>query len=199
MTRPRYHKKYFWEVGKMLMWNRLKYVLSSQFDIYESISKLVRGRVADVGFGTGFGTHLFLVNSKEVFAYEIDSMAVQFAQRVFPMPTIQFKHGDIVKGIDDGPFDFVTMIDVLEHIEDDKTALLNIKKMMKKNASFILSTPNLLSRYRKSEDHIREYGPKDLERILKQTFVNVSLLNYKLELAMSKYENPMLAICRNEA
>jgi hypothetical protein len=70
--------------------------------------------------------------------------------------------------------------------------------MMKKNASFIMSTPNLLSRYRKSEDHIREYGPKDLERILKQTFVNVSLLNYKLELAMSKYENPMLAICRNE-
>jgi 2-polyprenyl-3-methyl-5-hydroxy-6-metoxy-1,4-benzoquinol methylase len=181
------------------MWNRLKYVLSSQFDIYESISKLVRGRVADVGFGTGFGTHLFLINSKEVFAYEIDPQAVQFAQRVFPMPTIQFKYGDIVKGIDDGPFDFVTMIDVLEHIEDDKTALLNVKKMMKKNASFIMSTPNLLSRYRKSEDHIREYGPKDLERILKQTFVNVSLLNYKLELAMSKYENPMLAICRNEA
>ncbi len=182
----------------MLMWNRLKYVLSPQFDIYETISRVVRGTVADIGFGTGFGTHLFVVNAKEVFAYETDKEAVRFAERVFPIPQLRFKCGDIVQGIDDGPFDFVVMIDVLEHIENDKQALLNAKKILKKEGSFIVSTPNRLSRYRKSEDHFREYGPKDFERILKQVFVSVSLRNYLLEPTTLKYENPILAVCRNE-
>ena len=61
-----------------LLWNRFKYVLSPQFDIYETVAKQVRGKVADVGFGTGFGTHLLINNADEVHGFEVDEGAIQF-------------------------------------------------------------------------------------------------------------------------
>ena len=181
-----------------LIWNRFKYVLSPQFDIYTEVAKIVRDKVADIGFGTGFGTHLFSVKAKEVYGYDVDEDAVKFARTVFPFKNLYFEHGDITKGIKGVSFDYIIAIDVLEHINHDMVALQNIKKIMSSGGTFILSTPNRLSRYRKSENHCREYAPKELEGKLKRVFVNVSLRNYRLEPLASQYENPILAVCRNE-
>jgi 2-polyprenyl-3-methyl-5-hydroxy-6-metoxy-1,4-benzoquinol methylase len=182
----------------MELWNRLRYVLSPQFDIYEQVSKVVRGNVADIGFGTGFGTHLLTTNAHYVTAYEVDDCGIGFAEKVFPIPKLQFKHGDISKGIDAGPFDFIVMIDVIEHLKQDKQVLLNVKRMLHKNGTFIISTPNRLSRYRKADSHVKEYAPKEFEGLLKTAFVNVSLRTYKMEPLVSQYENPLVAVCRNE-
>jgi 2-polyprenyl-3-methyl-5-hydroxy-6-metoxy-1,4-benzoquinol methylase len=182
----------------MELWNRLRYVLSPQFDLYEQVSKVVRGNIADIGFGTGFGAHLLVINGRSVTGYERDEEAIRFAEKVFPIPKLQFKYGDIQKGISDGPYDFILMIDVIEHIKHDKLALLNAKKMLGKGGSLILSTPNRLSRYRKAETHVREYAPKEFEALLKMVFVNISLRTYKLEPLVSDHTNPMVAVCRNE-
>jgi len=182
----------------MLVWNRLRYVLSPQFDIYEQLAKIVRGRVADIGFGSGFGAHLYVTNAKEIVGYETDECAIRFARRAFNIPKMSFGYGDIQKGIDDAGFAFVTMIDVIEHLAHDKQSLLNIKKMLAPGGTFICSTPNRLSRYRKSEDHAREYAPKEFEAVLKMAFANVSIRDYKMEPLASQYENPLVAFCRNE-
>lgn len=182
-----------------MLWNRLRYVLSPQFDIYEQIARIVRGRVADIGSGTGFGTHLFSVNAKEVCGYDISDPALNFSQRVFPLSKVCFRYGNIEKGINDTPYDFITMIDVIEHLKDQKHALHNVKELMAVNGTFICSTPNRLSRYRKSENHVKEFAPKEFETLLKTVFVNVSLRDYKLTPIVSSYENPMIAFCRNEA
>jgi len=181
----------------VILWNRFKYVLSPQFDIYTEVAKVVRGRVADVGFGTGFGTHLLTVQAKEVVGFDVDAGAINFAEKVFPLPKLRFTHGDISKGIDARNFDYVTMIDVIEHLKYDKRVLEHSKKMMAKNGTLILSTPNRLSRYRKSANHVREYAPKELESLCRKVFVNVSLRDHKLEPLASQYQNPLVAVCRN--
>lgn len=181
-----------------LLWNRFKYVLSPQFDIYSTISNVVRDKVADIGFGTGFGTHLFNVKAKEVYGYEVDDDAINFAQKVFPFKNLCFEYGDITSGISGASFDYVVMIDVLEHIKQEMAALRNVKVMLKDGGTFIMSTPNRLSRYRKAETHYREYAPKELEGKLKRIFINVSLRNYRLEPLVHQYENPIIAICRND-
>ena len=180
-----------------VMFNRLKYVLSPQFDIYEQVAQIVRGKVADVGFGTGFGAHLLTDNAQAVHGFEIDDQCIRFAERVFPFKKINFHYGDITKGID-SEFNFIIMIDVLEHIKYHQKAIDNVKKMLAKGGTFIMSTPNRLSRYRKAETHYREYAPKELEGILKRVFISVELRNYRLEPLVSQYENPILAVCRNE-
>ena len=180
-----------------LIWNRFKYVLSPQFDIYDVVKKVVRNKVADIGFGTGFGTHLLNVNAKEVYGFEIDENAIQFAKAVFPFKNLHYEYGDVAKGIP-GQFNYIVMIDVIEHLKDEKVALDNVKAMMAKDGTLILSTPNRLSRYRKGESHVREYAPKELEGILKRHFVSVRICNYRLEPLASNYENPLLAVCRND-
>lgn len=180
-----------------LIWNRFKYVLSPQFDIYNVLKDVVRSKVADVGFGTGFGTQLLSVNAKEVHGFEIDENAIQFAKSAFPHKSLHFEYGDLVKGID-GQFNYIIMIDVIEHIKEERIALDNVKKMMAKDGTLIISTPNRLSRYRKGESHVREYAPKELEGILKRHFVSVSIRNYRLEPLASQYENPLIAVCRND-
>ena len=182
----------------MILWNRFKYVLSPQFDIYTEVAKVIRGRVADVGFGTGFGTHLFSVNAKEVIGFEVDEGSINFAEKIFPLPKLRFAYGNIARGIDSNGFDFVTMIDVIEHLKYDKRVLQNAKKMLNKNGTLILSTPNRLSRYRKSANHVREYAPKELEHLCRKVFVSVSLRDHQLEPLASQYQNPLVAVCRTD-
>jgi len=177
------------------LWNRFQYLLSPQLDIYEQVSKVVRGKVADIGCGPGFGTMMLAQKADEVRGYDVDKQAVQFAQRVFGNHHVIFKEGDITRSTVRNYFDFVVMVDVIEHIEDTKTVLDNCRQMLKNNGVFICSTPNRLSRYRKASDHVCEYSPGEFKKMLKQSFVTVHLRDYKLEEARSRYNNPMLAVC----
>lgn len=176
-----------------VIWNRLKYVLSPQFDIYTKVAPLVYDKVADIGSGTGFGTHLLTAQATAVHGFEIDREALAFARQAFPLNGLQFEYGDITQGIE-GSYDFAIMIDVIEHIEDDLKALLNVKQLISPEGVLILSTPNTLSRYRKADTHIREYSPQTLEELLQQVFDSVKLLNYSFE-KCTEFDNPMIAIC----
>ena len=182
------------------IWNRLQYMLSPQFDIYETISSVVYGRVADVGSGTGFGTHLLARHASSVTGYEIDQTAKSFADRAFSNGNIRFVEADITDFPDQyiNKYDFVTMVDVIEHIRYDGLAVGGCKKILKSGGKLYCSTPNRLSRYRKSDHHVREYSPQELLELLTRAFRRVDLVDYQLEPIKSDYENPILAICSKE-
>jgi len=72
-----------------------------------------------------------------------------------------------------------------------------VQKMLTENGILICSTPNRLSRYRKSEDHVREYSPDELKELLGRVFKQVVIADYKLGETTALYENPIVAICSN--
>ena len=184
------------------IWNRLQYVLSPQFDIYEQVAKHVKGKVIDIGCGTGFGTHLFTRTAQEVHGVEVDENALKFARRVFANGNLLFHENDITKmsipRVGEGRYDYVTMIDVIEHIREDEKAIKNSKLLLKPTGTFICSTPNTLCRYRKSENHIREYSPTEFYGLLGKAFRNVSICDYRLHYSQSDYINPMVAVCKDQ-
>jgi trans-aconitate methyltransferase len=77
------------------LWSRLRYVLSPQFDIYEQVASKVYGYVADIGCGTGFGTHLLTRSAVQVHGFECDENALRFAERSFENGKVKFHAGDI--------------------------------------------------------------------------------------------------------
>jgi len=180
-------------------WNRLRYVLSPQFDIYVEASRRVRGKVADVGSGTGFGAHILTRNAKRVDGYEFDTDARDFAQTCFANGHITFFPGDITNPMFltllPRKYNWVTMIDVIEHIQDDNAAVANVAGMLELGGAFICSTPNKLSRYRKSENHVREYSQDELKSLLKRCFKRVVICDYRLRISESEYDNPIVAVC----
>jgi len=182
-----------------ILWNRLRYLLSPQFDIYEQVAKHVHGKIADIGCGTGFGTHLLTNDSNAIYAYELDNEALKFAKRAFPLDGVTYSYGDITKGIEERDFDFVVMIDVIEHIEDDLKSLQNVSGMLKADGCFICSTPNRLSRYRMSDNHVREYSPVELLEFLSLVFSSVDILNYEFKRDDSMYINPLIGYAMERA
>jgi SAM-dependent methyltransferase len=137
-----------------------------------------------------------------VDGYEVDDDAREFSQRSFSNGHIQFYGADITDARFASAFgrlyDWVVMVDVIEHIEDDNAAVANCAKLLAPGGTFACSTPNRLSRYRMSDNHVREYAPNELHILLKRCFDRVEICNYKGDLAISKYENPIMAICKNE-
>ena len=178
------------------IWNRLQYMLSPQFDIYEQVSKVVSGNVLDVGCGSGFGTHLFTRRAEVVQGIDLDVDAVNFAERAFSNGKIYFSCLSVGECVQHGEFDFITMIDVIEHIADDVGAVKTVSGLLKENGKFICSTPNRLSRYRKASHHIREYSPDDLKQLLCRVFDRVVIVDYQLKPMDSEYLNPMIALCK---
>jgi 2-polyprenyl-3-methyl-5-hydroxy-6-metoxy-1,4-benzoquinol methylase len=180
-----------------IYWNRLRYVLSPQFDVYEQVAEIVSGEVLDIGSGTGFGTHLLARKASYVTGHEIDEAALKFSQRAFSNGNISFSQGDITRRNvkTTNWFDCITMIDVIEHIEDDNAAISNVTRLLKPDGKFICSTPNRLSRYRKSENHVREYSQTELKALLKRCFKRVMICDYKLRISESEYDNPIVAVC----
>lgn len=172
-------------------------MLSPQFDIYEQLSMMLFGYVADIGCGTGFGTQLFARNCKKVMGFDVDEKAVKFANRTFSNGKVNFYQADINDSIRGAAgMDFVVMIDVIEHIREDSAAVNACRDLLGKGGAFICSTPNRLSRYRKSEYHVREYSPTELKQLLIGSFETVDLMDFQLNPMESEYENPIVAICR---
>lgn len=177
------------------LWDRIIYILSPQYEIYRTCSRVVKGIVADVGCGSGFGTHLLALHADSVRAFDIDIGALKFAAQCFPFPNLQFVVRNVTKGLD-GLYDYITMIDVIEHIQDDKAAIKNVANHLKKNGIFLCSTPNRLTRRALYPGHLREYSPGEFKKLLETQFSSVDIRNYKLaESKDLKNENPLLAVC----
>ena len=180
------------------LWGRLTYVLSPQFDIYEQIAGVVNGKVADIGCGTGFGTHLLTRSAQYVRGFDIDEKAISFAKRCFENHAINFEVGSVGDAAEryEGRYDFVVMVDVIEHIREDSLAIQCCKKLLRKDGTLICSTPNRLSRYRKSKYHIREYSPADLKGLLSRVFLISDILDFQMQPIESGYENPIIGMCQ---
>lgn len=76
-------------------------------------------------------------------------------------------------------YDIVVSIEVIEHVKDDEEFVKNIAKVLKKDGSFYLTTPN--GDYIKNEpphynpDHIKHYTKTELYSILKKYFQEVTV------------------------
>lgn len=94
----------------------------------------------------------------------------------------------------DNLFDLITLFHVIEHIKDDRAALKEIRRVLKKNGTALIVTPNanrftkiysfvfkIIMRsphkYPLNPDHVFEYSASDIENIM----TNSEFQSYKIE------------------
>jgi SAM-dependent methyltransferase len=109
------------------------------------IRPFIRGRVLDVGGGTG--NHLQELTTHELVSIDCSRECVDWLrQRYRSERNFRFVHGDIaraetVAALGDASFDTVVSSNVFEHIEDDRAAFRNCARLLKPGGALVLVLP----------------------------------------------------------
>lgn len=150
--------------------------------MYETIKPHCKGKILEIGSGVGNISQFFLDDGASIMLSDIrqvycDRLEDKFKDqktlegiRVIDLtdPDFDRKFTDLL-----GTFDTVFALNVVEHIYDDKLALSNARKLLKKGGSSVILVPSYQALYNdldKNLDHYRRYNKK----ILSELFVNTN-------------------------
>ncbi len=80
-----------------------------------------------------------------------------------------------------GTFDFVTVLDVFEHIDDDERSMRDVGRIMKTRGRMILTVPAHMFMWSEHDvliDHKRRYCYSELSEKIKRNNFNISKISY---------------------
>lgn len=136
--------------------------------IAEQILQFVSAPLLEVGAGIG-NISKYLLVKKPLCVSEIDPLFVDMLKKKFGKnKSVIVKKLDITKRSikkDDKKFTSIVAINVLEHIRDDKQALKNLRRMLKKNGNLVLLVPakkKAYTRLDKELGHYRRYEKNEI-------------------------------------
>lgn len=135
----------------------------------EAIARLVRppqaARILEIGCGTG---HNFAMLGEfgTIDAIEVDDAARAIASERLGRPVGSAPLPEL-PGIADGQYDLIALLDVLEHIRDDRAALASIRRKLAPGGRILLTVPAnewMWSAHDTVHHHFRRYNPATLRR-----------------------------------
>ena len=144
--------------------------------------------VLDIGCGTGANLPMLRHAAGEggrVVAMDFSRLALDFALTHPESRGVHLLQGDALHlpFRDDG-FDVLTMLDVLEHLSDDRRALREVRRVLRPGGALVFSVPayqHLWSAHDEALHHFRRYEFHSLGRLLQESGFQV----YRLSFAMS--------------
>ena len=137
---------------------------------YKEAAKLISGTVLEIGSGEGYGINELLNKSSSYIA--IDKYKSHTYSKFKSNDSIEFHQIEVppLTGIKDSSVDYVVSFQVIEHIKDDKFFLSEIKRVLKKGGKVIITTPNSKMSLTRNPWHYREYTPKQMSDLFKDSF-----------------------------
>lgn len=107
-----------------------------------------RPRVLDIGCGTGFLLNALAERGYEGIGIDLSPESVAIAQKRLEelgvADRLEARVGSAYEP-PDGPFDLITLTDVLEHLEDPRACLKALRPQMAAGGLLVISTPNRAS------------------------------------------------------
>lgn len=133
--------------------------------------------VLEVGCSSGFllgDLRARLPNAVLIGADVVNEPLQALARRMPGVPLLRF---DLLKSpIPDAVLDVVVMLNVLEHIEDDRAALSQVARMLKPGGHLVIEVPagpHLFDAYDRKLQHFRRYDMAGLSRQLESAGLQV--------------------------
>jgi len=136
-------------------------------------------RVLEVGCGTGHNLGM-LGEFGKVDACELDAVARGLASDRLGRPVLEARLPDLSM-FDDGSYDVVALLDVLEHVPDDRGSLEAIQRLLKPGGALVLTVPAnpwMWSAHDAAHHHFRRYTRRQLAELFREADFRVQLLSY---------------------
>lgn len=160
-------KNHFWFLAK-------RKFLGMVLKRYATTKKLC---ILDVGCGTGGIMEFLKKNGFKVFGIDVNDEAVKYCRQ---------KDLEVTSGLAtkmdflDNIFDIVLALDVLEHVENDSSAVKEIYRVLKKGGILIATVPAhkfLWSYHDKALHHWRRYNKKEIGILISEK-LNIKLITW---------------------
>jgi SAM-dependent methyltransferase len=136
-------------------------------------------RILDLGCGTG-GNLAMLSQYGQVLGVELDEQAAQLARERGVAPVIRGKLPDALP-LENGTFDCVTLLDVLEHIADDRATLNAVNTLLAPDGRVLITVPAfpfLWGPHDEAHHHQRRYRADQLRGLLQAAGFEITTLSY---------------------
>lgn len=137
-----------------------------------------RPRILDVGCGTGANL-IMLSNYGDAEGVDVSEDALAFC-RERGLEKVRLGAGEELP-YDDGTFDLVTALDVVEHMDDDLAGLSEMRRVLRPGGRVLLFVPTFMFLWGLQDEvsnHRRRYRLPQLRRVLEQAGFEIERTTY---------------------
>ena len=136
-------------------------------------------RILEIGCGTGHNLEM-LGRYGTVDAVEMDEAAREVASARLGRPA-RMAMLPALDGVERGAYDLVALLDVLEHVDEDRASLASIAQRLKPGGRILLTVPAhpwMWSAHDEVNHHKRRYTRKGFRSVMAEAGLEVELLSY---------------------
>lgn len=170
------------EIKHLYQEHVIRYMFASQF----TKSKVV----LDAGCGTGYGSFLLHEGgAKKVVGIDNAKDAIDYCNYNYKAKNLEFNLDDCTKcHLANLSFDVVVSFEVIEHLKMPDSFLSEVKRILKKNGIFVVSTPNKLTYLEDNQFHVTEYTEEEFRVMLGKYFSYVEIFYQSYPPALAIYK-----------
>jgi len=134
-----------WTGERYVPWVEVGEIHYEHLHRYRFAKEFVKGKkVLDLACGEGYGSLMLSEEADEVTGIDIDQTTISHASSKYLRENLKFLKGSItdIPIKDEKIFDVIVCFEALEHIEEHDKLLREVKRLLKSDGIFIVSTPN---------------------------------------------------------
>jgi SAM-dependent methyltransferase len=136
-------------------------------------------RILEIGCGTGHNLEM-LAQFGQVDAVELDEEARGVAEQRLGRKVLNAPLPELA-GVEDGGYDLIAALDVIEHVDDDRAALAAIAAKLKPRGKFLMTVPAhqwMWSAHDTVNHHKRRYSRSALRQLIANSPLTLEKLGY---------------------
>jgi len=173
---------------RFLPWIRNATLAYEHLHRYAFAARFAKGkRVLDLGSGEGYGANILALTASFVLGVDIDEEVIRHASEKYRKDNLRFEVGTFARVPlhEDGAFDLIVCFEAIEHVLNHGELLREVKRLLRPNGLFIVSTPNK-SVYRNESPeanpyHVSELEPDEFQQLLFQYFRETRFLGQRTQ------------------
>jgi SAM-dependent methyltransferase len=168
--------RYFNEIEKIHWWWEGRRQILRQ-----SIAKKDGLKILDIGCGTG-ETLTFLedfLDKPSLYGVDTSAVAIEFAKKRGHQNILKVDAKKLPFKTD--TFDYVLLLDVIEHIKDDDSVILEAKRVLRPGGHIIITTPALQiiwSEHDAAQGHFRRYVRRRIRSLATKSRMSIERISY---------------------
>jgi hypothetical protein len=138
--------------------------------------------VLDAGCGSGYGAAELARQAREVLGIDVSQAAIHYAREHYRAANLRFECASCIEvPAPGGSFDLVAAFEIIEHLDDWRAFLREVRRVLSPEGQFVVSTPNKLyyaeSRVEPGPNpfHVHEFEYHEFRSELEALFPKVAL------------------------